>query len=410
MTAYYFVQPTDSLFIRGNLAFGDSGEHGSGVMPPPPSLLAGAFRSAILGRDAEALAQFTRNGRCENSAMHAVLGSADKPGAFRIAWLSLAGWEGAGLPAICEPVDSVARKRAPTGETGSLEAILPLPADLVRLESGFASLTPGEPGALIQDGRELPNVAVLRSGKQEKPQGGIYLRQSGWTKHLQGKDLSPSGDGVEARHIHARDPRLGIGLNSGSRTAESGLIYTTEGYAFGSGEKESPFAATGFLVGIVGADGLIPESGFLRLGGDGRSARYQRVDFSLPPLDLKFLSRSGKFRILLQTPGVFANGWLPDGVTQHESGDYRLLADGFSARLACAAVPRREIVSGWDLFNWKPKNADRVAPAGSVYWFDQFEGDPGKLAAWGVGGLWRDNMNSARRAEGYNLSSLAVWN
>ena len=27
--AYYYVRPTDSLFIRGNLAFGASGEHGS---------------------------------------------------------------------------------------------------------------------------------------------------------------------------------------------------------------------------------------------------------------------------------------------------------------------------------------------------------------------------------------------
>ncbi len=51
-TTYYYVRPTDSLFVRGNLAFGDSGEHGASMMPPPPSLFAGAFRSALLGHDA----------------------------------------------------------------------------------------------------------------------------------------------------------------------------------------------------------------------------------------------------------------------------------------------------------------------------------------------------------------------
>lgn len=51
-TTYYYVRPTDSLFVRGNLAFGNSGEHGASMMPPPPSLFAGAFRSALLGHDA----------------------------------------------------------------------------------------------------------------------------------------------------------------------------------------------------------------------------------------------------------------------------------------------------------------------------------------------------------------------
>ena len=52
MTSYYFVQPLDVLMIRGNKSFGDAGQHGEAVMPPWPSLFAGAFRSALLGKDA----------------------------------------------------------------------------------------------------------------------------------------------------------------------------------------------------------------------------------------------------------------------------------------------------------------------------------------------------------------------
>ena len=43
---------------------------------------------------------------------------------------------------------------------------------------------------------------------------------------------------------------------------------------------------------------------------------------------------------------------------------------------------------------WAPKTAQRVAPAGSVYWFDQFDGDAGKLAAWVAGGLWPQNATT----------------
>ncbi|MBI3935956.1 MAG: type III-B CRISPR module-associated protein Cmr3 [Betaproteobacteria bacterium] len=396
MTSFYFVRPTDSLFVRGNIAFGDAGEHGASVMPPQPSLFAGAFRSAILGRDAKALAAFTQHGHTGRAEWDGVLGKLDHAtgevlaaGSFRITWLSLAG------------------DISPRIEQNEIEAVLPLPADLVKLDLGFASLTPGEPNPLVADNRFLPRVAMLRTAKQEKPQTGAYLRQSGWVKHLAGNTPDKHADSIKAEHVHARDPRLGIGLNADSRTAESGLIYTTEGFAFSP--KDSLFAATGFLVGVEGADGLLPETGFLRLGGDGRGAKYRRNKFRPvdPPL-LDVIADVRRFRLILMTPGLFTGGWLPEHVDR--DGDaYFLRVNGCIARLACAAVPRREVISGWDLFRWKPKDAHRVAPAGSVYWFEELKGDPGKLAEWVAGGLWGENSDLQRRAEGYNLASLAAW-
>lgn len=103
---------------------------------------------------------------------------------------------------------------------------------------------------------------------------------------------------------------------------------------------------------------------------------------------------------------------MTEGVGKH-SGSYRLQGNGFSARLACAALGRREVVSGWDLYQWAPKPAQAAAPAGSVYWFDEFEGDAGKLAAWVAKGLWPDDLSpnqQMRRAEGYNRALLGAWN
>ena len=392
---YFYVRPTDSLFIRGNLAFGDSGEHGASQMPPPPSLFAGAFRSAILGQNAEHLAQFLAGQPLVDEARNRCLGTYAQPGEFRLSWLSLAGQaHGQVIP----------------------EAVLSLPADLFVLGKAFAPLIPRSVAAGSESSGELPMRATLFSAKQEKPSTGILLSGTGLQDHLTGK-LPGDAAQVAAVHLFHRDPRLGIGLNADSRTAQEGLIYTTEGFAFGPGAagdgKASPFASTGFLVGMEGVANVLPSQGSLRLGGDGRSAHYQRVEYKPPVIAL--LAANKRFRLVLQSPALFSQGWLPDGVVQ-DDGFYRLQRAGFTARLACAAIGRREVVSGWDLHGWKPKPAQAAAPAGSVYWFDEFEGDVGKLAAWAQGGLWPENLDAMdtpqkmRRAEGYNLALLGAWN
>ena len=398
VTTYFYVRPTDSLFIRGNLAFGDSGEHGASQMPPPPSLFAGAFRSAILGQNAEYMAQFLAGQPLADDARRRCLGTYAQPGAFRLSWLSLAG----------QAHGQAIGQAAP-------EAVMPLPADLVVLGKAFAPLIPQALAAGTSCSGELPMRATLFSAKQEKPSTGIYLRGTGLQDHLAGK-LPGDAAQAAAGHLFRRDPRLGIGLNADSRTAEEGLIYTTDGYAFGPGEgddgKASPFASTGFLVGMDGVADVLPDQGSLRLGGDGRSATYQRVGFKSPMPDKPAANK--RFRLVLQSPALFSQGWLPDGVVQ-ENGFYKLQGAGFSARLACAAIGRREVVSGWDLHGWKPKPAQAATPAGSVYWFDEFEGDAGKLAAWVKGGLWPENQHAMdatqkmRRAEGYNLALLGAW-
>ncbi|MEO6319032.1 MAG: type III-B CRISPR module-associated Cmr3 family protein, partial [Polaromonas sp.] len=376
-----------SLFVRGNLAFGDSGEHGGGIMPPPPSLFAGAFRSALLGKDAAQLTAFLAGGRCTDAALAQCLGTAEAPGDFCISWLSLA---------------------ADPGGNATPEAISPLPADLLMLGEQFTTLEPRALPEGTQSAGDLPLRATLVSAKQEKPGGGTYLRQTGLIQHLEGK-MPANSDAISSKHLYQRDPRLGIGLNAGARTAEEGQIYTTEGFAFSP--KDDSFTSTGFLVGIKGAGDLLPAQGLLRLGGDGRSAHYRKVSFTPPP-PAKLPGAKSRFRLLLQTPALFSQGWLPEGVTQ-QGDSYRLQGDGFSARLACAALGRREVISGWDLYQWKPKPAQAAVPAGSVFWFDEFTGDNGKLAAWVQSGLWPQNPDSlqqARRAEGYNRALLGAWN
>ncbi len=291
-TTYYYVRPTDSLFVRGNLAFGDSGEHGTGLMPPPPSLFAGAFRSALLGRDAVQLAAFVDGGRCTNPALAQCLGTPTAPGDFSITWLSLAG--NTGTEANPQP-----------------EPISPLPADLAVLGKTFTQLLPKPVAQGVQSAGDLPLRATLYSAKQEKPTGGMYLNEEGLNLHLQGQ-TPKQAHGVPSSHLYQRDPRLGIGLNADARTAEEGQIYTTEGYAFSPsptqvdshGWANPQFASTGFLVGIQGVADLMPTlmptEGVLRLGGDGRSAHYRQVAFT-PPQFPDSIATHKRFRLILQT-------------------------------------------------------------------------------------------------------------
>jgi hypothetical protein len=57
----------------------------------------------------------------------------------------------------------------------------------------------------------------------------------------------------------------------------------------------------------------------------------------------------------------------------------------------------------------RPKLAQRAVPAGTVYWFDQLEGDVRKLADWVDEGIWGDDADPVRRAEGFNRARLAAW-
>ena len=379
MTDFYFVQPQDVLMLRGNKSFGDAGEHGEAVMPPWPSLFAGAFRSALLGQDAAQLARFTAGQRLEG-ALGEVLGTPAAPGGFRINWVSLA--------------------QLVHGATAGVSCAISLPADLLAFADAAlppleglhpASPTSGSTGT-------LPMTAHLRRRKADKPDSGHWLTGDGLVSHLSGR-LPATTLGTAA--LYKREPRLGIALDAGARTAKDGAIYTTEAIAF------TPDA--GFLIGIDGLQNQLPQSGMLRLGGDGRGAAYRRIEFTPPAASLTTITNDRRFRLVLATHGLFGQGSLPERVERQSDGSYHLNGAGFAARLACAAVSRHEVVSGWDLAQWQPKPAQRVAPAGSVYWFDQFVGDAGKLANWVAGGLWGDNPDSQRQAEGFNRAWLAAW-
>jgi CRISPR-associated protein Cmr3 len=370
-----FIEPLDVLFLRGNKLFGAPGSHGESLVPPWPSVASGALRSRMLADDGVDLAAFAA-GRVE----HPALGTPARPGAFALSAFDLA-------------------RRRPDGR---VETLHPVPADLVVGEGAdggpvLRRLQPVAPAAGLLASSPLPLWPVLAQDDRAKPLGGRWLTQAGWEAHLAGRAPTPAQI-VGTGELWQIDPRVGVGLDAERRRAADGQLFSVQAVAFRPG--------VGFLASVRGAEP--PRAGLLRLGGDGRGAAvgladvHRRVEVAL-----EAIVRAGRCRLVLTSPCLSAAGWALPGFDETTQ---RVTLPGLSARLACAAVPRAETVSGWDLARQRPKPAERVAPSGSVYWLDELETTPEALRNLAVRGLWPDGAdNASRRAEGFNRFTFAVF-
>jgi len=367
-----FIQPLDVLVLRGNKLFADAGSHGEAHMPPWPSVAAGAIRSRMLvDRDINP-ADFAKGTANLTAELASVLGSVAEPGSFRLAHFGLA--------------RKVEEK---------LEALFPLPADIVVDDSsGARPLRPQTLPAGLSSSYPLPLTPILAQAQAAKPKGGLWLTTAGFAAWQ-------SGQAIRADHrlgtddLWTKESRLGIALDPATRSAADSQIYTTDAIAL------KP--CIGFIARIRGAGNSLPTGGLLRFGGDGHAASVTPGDCPLPEPDFDALARAGRFRLLLTSPGIFPKGWQLPGTD--DAGRWHF--GPASARLACAAVPRLETLSGWDLAQRRPKPAVRVAPTGSVYWLDDFRGSADDLRQIFSTGL--PLPDATRRAEGFNAIQLATW-
>ncbi|MFA7608013.1 MAG: type III-B CRISPR module-associated Cmr3 family protein [Rhodocyclaceae bacterium] len=373
------IEPLDVLILRGNKLFADAGSHGEALMPPWPSVAAGALRSRVLA-DAKIDPAAFAAGRADlKPPLAASLGRVDAPGTFRLAHFGLARHTG-------------------TDDAPTFEPLLPLPADLSIDQDGRATaLQPTALHPALANSHPLPRTPTLRQPETGKPKGGLWLTAAGILAWQRGEALDKDKNHwLPASALWTLDPRLGIALEAGTATVAEGQLYTSEAIALKPG--------VAFVARVQGADGVLPQKGLLRFGGDGHAARVRPAHCTLPTVDSATLARAGRFRLLLTSPGIFPEGWRLPGM--EGTGDGRWHFHGASARLVCAAVPRLETVSGWDVARRQPKPALRAAPAGSVYWLDDFQGDPAALDALQRNGL--PCPDPARRAEGFNACLLAL--
>lgn len=365
----YFIEPLDVLVLRDNKLFGDPGSFGQSSLPPWPSVMAGALRSWLLVHDKVDLQQFS------DGKPHPILGKPAEPGSFMLTDLQLA------------------RRQDDACETLRLP-----PADLIVTKADGVSTNRLQPQALaagIQASTPLALLPVLAQRDRTKPESGYWLDEAGWVRYLSGKTVEPQ-QLVRADALFSTELRVGIGMDADKRSAADGALFSTQAIALKHG--------VGFIARVAGAE--LPAAGMLRLGGEGRGARVERVQLPDDPDLVSEIGAARRCRIVLTTPGVFAAGWRLPGMEE----DGRFALNGVRGRVVAACVQRGEVISGFDLARRKPKDAQRMAPAGSVYWIDELEADAEALGKLAAHGLWpAEGYDASRRAEGFNRFALGLW-
>lgn len=383
-----FVEPLDVLTLRGNRLFGDAGSWGEAQMPPQPSVLAGALRSHLLACDGVDLTAFAA-GR----APHPLLGTPLRPGPFVLADCALARRQGS-----------------------AMQTLHPLPADLVAGDDGVRGLHALALHNALMGSWPLPLLPVLAEAQRAKLRGDRWLTAHGLRRWMAGALPAP-GDLVESRALWGYEPRVGVALDAASGRADDGKLFSLQAIAMqpGAGFAVRAVAMPAAAAPADPSTAVDLPAGVLRLGGDGRGARIEPAAVDWPGPDWDAIAAAGRARLLLTSPGLFASGWLPTGSADADTRRGAAFAlHGVRARIVCAALPRAQLVSGWDLAARQPKPAQRAVAAGAVYWLEELDATPAALRKLAAHGLWPESiddpaMDHARRAEGYNRCSFGAW-
>ncbi len=415
------IEPLDVLLFRESKPF-SAGENfrAAGRFPPSPLPLVGALRSRAL---AHLNVDLQAYGRCAREC-----------GPFDA-------FSRVGTPNSLAPLEAM----GPFLVTDNQGVCLPWPKDLLRegedgraKSSNVVFLKPKAAGIswpVESFGKDTPlqnlTAAIVAAG-MEAPAGGFMKGEHFFMTYLtEGVgDSSPPIEYVSQSDVAVSEARMGITLSNG-RTAEEGRIYSV---AFTRMQEKASFYLQLRDTQEEGCEkDLLPENGFLSLGGEARAAYFNVLneddDENLPEflrrevMDalkdelIENLAGRRRFKLYLLTPAIFCQGWLPDGV----DGSFFTwqAASGVTAKLVASAVGKPDDVGGWDLVNNAPRPLYRAAPAGSVYFFEAEEDFTQESAAallqqLHFQSIMRPQANSDSfprfcRDAGFGLAAVGVW-
>lgn len=107
-------------------------------------------------------------------------------------------------------------------------------------------------------------------------------------------------------------------------------------------------------------------------------------------------------RMVLATPAIFNNGWLPSWLNENFEGSL----NNVKLKLKSAVVERWQPVSGWSYETNGPKAVRRMVPAGSVYFFEVLEGNASDLSS-----LWLKPVSDDKQdcKDGFGLAIFGIY-
>lgn len=365
----YFIDIADVVFFKDGRAIAPGSEYSaSSIFPPNPVTVYGAIRSAILASDPDV--DFTADGFGGISDQTRTLTGTIKRTGEAIQETTIGTLRITGFGLACK-------------KDGKAENLYPLPGDVLaskKAEPGKETAQNAKPLDFTSFGirTNLPKAASAHSWVRYQ-EGSffeyqpIYLTESLWRDYLLGKasdietivKLEKNRAPYKPDKYFTKEPRMGIVIDANTGTVKEGKLFTTPFI------RPNPKKNTGFWVSLQQDISKNLDGNLLRLGGDGKLSSLSEItvtDDSTFMADLKKAAKdTGKLKLILLTPAIFENGWLPDGFDQQTG---RVIFGGVGAKLLSANTGRYQPIGGWDVARNCPKPTMRAVPAGSVYWIE----------------------------------------
>lgn len=370
-----FIEPNDILMFRDGKPFSGGDDHfARSTFPPPPSTIYGALRSHILSNEWSEFNKFAKDHSRIPENVRREIGTPDESGTLTIKQFLLA-----------EKNNSVT------------EQIFPMPKDIVKekgKENGKFYILNPESSIANTVMTDLPTGLhhTWYASEDVLEASSEFLSPEAMKEYLSGNAPKKF---IEPKDIFQPEERTGIRKNRSKRSVEDGGLYSVEYFRL----KEK----AGFSVEVEGTE-LLKSSGILRLGGDNRTAHYSQAlwnDISVEPIKKK-VSEKRKFKVLLISPAIFKNGWLPETI---DGKTMEGMINGITVRMIGACVGKPLGIGGFDIVKGRPKAMKKAVPAGSVYYFEIKEKDIDKVFEK----LWLQSITDERVQEGFGISLIGGY-
>lgn len=377
----WIIEPRDPLIVRDGRPFGpDPGARARSLPFPFPSTIAGALRhkaglTAVGSFDRERAAPEHPDSVLNVGVRGPLLVALNDDGSFK-EWLPPA------------PADALLLR----GETdeAALQRVRLLP------------LHPPEGSVYRPPAGGEPSLVGPRRALRSKPgeHAPRFWRWSVFERWL----IDPEEGPCRTHELGIAGPcsesRMHVGIQATTQTAEEGRLFQTSGLEFTGPERER-------LALAVESDGEFAhwQGGLAPIGGERRLAAWRPQPWTLPrcPAELcQRIVRDRACRLILLTPAFFAQGYRPTELLNER--------EGVRPQLVAAAVPRPQVVSGWDLRIDRPKPSRRLAAAGSVYFLKLAADSDAAIERW-IDAIWMQNVSDDDQAcrDGFGLAALGTW-
>jgi CRISPR-associated protein Cmr3 len=245
----------------------------------------------------------------------------------------------------------------------------------------------------------------------------FYKNMQAWLLSDTSDQLPANEQGIQNLPVEIRTH---VSINPETHTARTGHLFQTAGLDFSrqravsdENNKQWGWQQKEYALACQFQEDF--GNTYRTIGGESRLGKIEKVDNLIPdcPSELgKIINQSKGFRLILVTPAIFEQGYIPDWIDKDSmQGNYR----GMKLKLHAVAVSRWQAGTSWDMASTASKTGKgmrslkRLVPAGTVYWFERLSGTIQASGFW-ITSISNEDKPEQRANDGYGLTILGIWN